>query len=373
MMDSGDGPPKKHVATTAGRELEGTGGASQSQSATKAEESSCFSSWYDLKCHLVSLIFPGSPFGTGIGLQDIDGYRYYPSFICPRERIDLARNHEWQETDAFLSSYPKSGTHFCGLVMVLIAHKGQYPEKTDLHTLFHSVEFKNGAGGDNSLDYNEPSPFGLPLPRVLISHMPQHHVKMNDVARFLYVMRDPVSTLASMRRMELLMFGPILCSKLDTFIEYNIKTRDTGWLDHVLGWWQVRDRSNLLLVTYEEMVTNPAEAVRKIANHMRVNLTDDEARLVVMKMDKQWALQNVDPYLFKAHTPFSPPDRDSTSKSGFIVNSDAIKEKLTKEQERSIREEYTRKIKAVMEDTGDASAAANATSFYNAHNRYFIA
>ena len=80
----------------------------------KDKESTCsLFNWYDVKCTLAKLVFPGSPFSTGNGLQDIDGYLYYPSFICTKEKIMQARQYDWAENDTFLSSYPKSGTHFC--------------------------------------------------------------------------------------------------------------------------------------------------------------------------------------------------------------------------------------------------------------------
>jgi len=103
---------------------------------------------------------------------------------------------------------------------------------------------------------------------------------------------------------------------------------------------------------------------------MKVNLTEVETQSVTEKMDKKWALENVDPYLFQAKTPFSPPERDGVSKSGFIVDSAAVKEKLSKAQEEEIRAEYTKKIKALM-TSEDPSVVANATSFYYANRSYF--
>jgi len=337
----------------------------------KDKESTCsLFNWYDVKCTLAKLVFPGSPFCTGNGLQDIDGYLYYPSFICTKEKITQARQYDWAENDTFLSSYPKSGTHFCALTMVLIANRGNFPAKCDLHKQMYSAEFIPGPSGDNSRDIMEPHPSDLPIPRVIISHMPQHHVKLGGAARFMYVMRDPVATLASLRRMEILMFGPHLMSKLCDFIEFNIRGRSTGWLDHVLGWWKVRDQPNILILNYEEMVKSPVDSVRKIASHMKVGLTEVEIKSVAEKMDKKWALENVDPYLFQAKTPFSPPERDGVSKSGFIVDSAAVKEKLSKDQEEEIRTEYTKKIKTLM-TSEDPAVVANATSFYYANRSYF--
>ena len=112
---------------------------------------------------------------------------------------------------------------------------------------------------------------------------------------------------------------------------------------------------------------------------MKIPLTETQIKTVVQKMDKKWALEHVDPYLYQAKTPFSPPDRDNQTHSAFIV--DTTKEttgieKFTVAQEQEICQEYTRKMHKIMEhlDSSDAAlatAAANAKSFYE-HNRCYF-
>ena len=111
--------------------------------------------------------------------------------------------------------------------------------------------------------------------------------------------------------------------------------------------------------------------------HMKVALTENQINTVVQKMDKKWALEHVDPYLYQAKTPFSPPDRDNQTHSAFIVDTTkGNMEKFTKVQEVEIRQEYTRKIQQIMEhlnseDVALATAAANAKSFYEHNREYF--
>lgn len=325
---------------------------------------------YNIKCYALYPLFAMGGGTTG-RFQEIDGYLYYPSFVCPPKQIAHARSKEWVQADLVCSSYPKSGTHFVQLTTLLIGFKGELPPRTCLHSLSYSVEFQHGATGDHSRFLEEP-PENYPTnPRVCMTHMPQHHLKLSDAARFVYVMREPVSTLASLRRMGHLLFGPVLSPPLEHFIKFQLYGRKTGWLDHVLGWWSVRDKPNVLLLTYESMVNEPERAVRQLATHMRVDLTDAQVEMVVRKMDKEWALENIDPHLFQAKTPFSPPDRDNQSKSGFIVDTNNITEKLTAAQEGDIRDEYTRMIRFLMDNTQDPVAAANATSFFENNRSYF--
>ena len=183
-------------------------------------------SLYNLKCYAIWPFITAAG-GTLGGLQNIDGYLYYQSFICPPELIAKARAYEWKENDVLGCSYPKAGTHFLMLTTLLIAFKGDLPEKTCIHSLTMSAEFVPGKTGSNSIsmDSTEPSPT---TPRICLSHMPMHHVKYNETSCFLYVMRDPVASLASYRRMEYLLFGPILSPSVEDFIKFHLHTRETG-------------------------------------------------------------------------------------------------------------------------------------------------
>jgi hypothetical protein len=66
------------------------------------------------------------------------------------------------------------------------------------------------------------------------------------------------------------------------------------------------------------MIKEPENCVRKLSKLINVNLTQEEVSKVVTCMDKKWALENIDPYLFEARTPLSPPasTRHKMSKSG---------------------------------------------------------
>ena len=325
--------------------------------------------FYAVKCYTFYPMFTYIGGGPQGGLQNIDGYLYYPEFICSKDRIAKARAHDWSEGDFVASTFPKSGTHFMMLTALLIGFKGELPPKVDIHKLAYAPEFNP----DNNCRPLDDPPENYPTnPRVCITHMPFHHLKINsETACFCSVFRDPVASLASLRRMEYLLFGPIMSPTLRYFLDFNLYKRPSGWLDHVLGWWSARDKSNVLILTYEDMVQEPEQAVKRLASYMKVTLTQDEVHKVVTCMDKKWAIEHVDPYLYSPKTPFTPPDRDAASKSAFIVDTNSITEKFTKEEEHEIRLEYTRKIKAIMEQKEDLAAAANAASFFQAHPSYF--
>jgi hypothetical protein len=145
--------------------------------------------YYKINCYLSLPSFFLNGGITG-GYQNIDGYYYYPKKTNPPEMIKIAREKEWSTGDLFLATYPKSGTHFGILTSLLVLYKGEFPPKSDLHSLCYAPEF---SVENNCRQLDEPS---LTTPvRVLESHMPQHHVKYSESAKYLYIMRDPVTTL----------------------------------------------------------------------------------------------------------------------------------------------------------------------------------
>ncbi len=48
------------------------------------------------------------------------------------------------------------------------------------------------------------------------------------------------------------------------------------WHEFTAGYWNWRDRPNVLFLTYEQMQDDPVGAIRRIAELMEVNLTEEE-------------------------------------------------------------------------------------------------
>ena len=64
------------------------------------------------------------------------------------------------------------------------------------------------------------------------------------------------------------------------------------------------------------MVSSPRASIDKIARMGGIAPLNNAKRDgVVEKMSLEWSLKNIDPFHFKATTPFSPPDAQLASKS----------------------------------------------------------
>ena len=98
---------------------------------------------------------------------------------------------------------------------------------------------------------SEPRETSPTHPRVICTHMPPLHLNFDASAsagaRFLTVIRDPVATMSSLRRMEQLLFGG-MAGSLDSMLEWDLQTRETGWLEYALSWWAHREHKSVLIL-----------------------------------------------------------------------------------------------------------------------------
>lgn len=44
------------------------------------------------------------------------------------------------------------------------------------------------------------------------------------------------------------------------------------FFDHVLGYWKRREESNIMFVKYEDLLTDPVNIIKKIAEFLEVNI-----------------------------------------------------------------------------------------------------
>lgn len=68
---------------------------------------------------------------------------------------------------------------------------------------------------------------------------------------------------------------------LDTFI--NGKVSWGSWFDHVKGWWEIRDKYQILFLFYEDMKRNPKHEIQKVMQFMGKNLDEDVVDKIVLE------------------------------------------------------------------------------------------
>jgi hypothetical protein len=99
------------------------------------------------------------------------------------------------------------------------------------------------------------------------------------------VARDPKDTFVSAYHfMRAEFMGPMTPS-VANFLEYFFSPsfQFCPWAEFVAGYWNIRDRPNVLFLTYEDMKKDLRGTVRRIAEFLKVPLSESEVDAVVQR------------------------------------------------------------------------------------------
>ncbi|HEX4025533.1 MAG TPA: sulfotransferase domain-containing protein [Steroidobacteraceae bacterium] len=188
--------------------------------------------------------------------------------------------------DVLVCSYFKSGTNWTMQIAVQIAHLGQASFE-HIHDLVAWPETRSRFGMSIAVPITDEAPWrnaptGL---RVIKTHLPMDKVPYTAAARYICVVRDPKDVfVSSFHFVRSSMLGPLMPSKarwLENFLSPN--TISGSWAAHLHSYWQIRQRDNVLFLTYEEMKRDLPATVRRIARLMNVTLTAQQFDAVVQQ------------------------------------------------------------------------------------------
>ena len=190
-----------------------------------------------------------------------------------------------QAGDVFACAGFKSGTTWLLQIATQVAHRGA-AEFTDIH---HVVPWPDCPPVLERylVPLGDPSPLARSptARRVIKTHLPFDAVPYSESARYIGLVRDPKDAcVSSYHFMRALIFGPAMPS-VATWVKSFTRPDfvPVSWAAHLQSYWRVRDRPNVLFLTYEELKRDAAGGVRRIAEHMGVELTAAELAEVVRR------------------------------------------------------------------------------------------
>jgi hypothetical protein len=186
------------------------------------------------------------------------------------------------EHDVFICSYFKSGTNWTMQIATQIAYRGRAAFE-HIHELVPWPDIPDKAGFALPMSDDRPRaacPTGL---RVIKTHLALGPVPYSPAARYVCVVRDPkdvfVSSYHFIRSMALGPAMPSVRGWLDAYLSPD--TALGSWAEHLHSYWSIRDRANVLFLTYEQMRADLPGTVDSIAGLMGVALAADERAAVV--------------------------------------------------------------------------------------------
>lgn len=184
-------------------------------------------------------------------------------------RIRAPKNSELAifDDDVFLVSYPKSGNTWMRFLVANLIRKPQYPAIDFYNVHDYCPEWENLSGKIQ----DKKNPY-----KIFKSHQPY-----NDLfGKVVYIVRDPRDMYISYCHYML----PSLKEKWDLaqFIE-KFDSPYGRWSTHVASWVNSEkgNSSDFCLIKYEDMLTNPVENLRKVAEFIGLPVCDEELKSAV--------------------------------------------------------------------------------------------
>jgi hypothetical protein len=113
---------------------------------------------------------------------------------------------------------------------------------------------------------------------VIKTHARAQFVPYHADAKYICVVRDPKDVIVSgYHFFGAMLLGPLMPS-VDTWVRHCTSDQSVfhPWPEFTAGYWNWRDRPNVLFLTYEAMQHDPVGTIRRIAELMEVNLTEEE-------------------------------------------------------------------------------------------------
>jgi len=205
------------------------------------------------------------------------GFIPFP-FMITQEHMDLlAKEFALKDDDAFVVTYPRSGTTWTEQIVHLLVHRGEQGDQLLTEAVPWLETIPHRPKGMTLLDDMQGR-------RLFTSHLPYPlmPVSTTSTAKYIYVARNPKDVATSFyfhdqskggyegtwdEHFQLFMNGGL------TFGSY---------FDHVLPWWEAsKDNKNILFLKYEDMKKDLAGNVTKIASFLDIETDSDLINKVV--------------------------------------------------------------------------------------------
>jgi hypothetical protein len=223
-----------------------------------------------------------------------------PGAICSPATFAAAQRHRPGPEDVFVATQMKCGTTWMQQMVYEAVSRGKGDLGDEGHR--HLYAISPWIESTASVSMEDAPLVGARPTRIIKTHLPTELCPYDERARYVYVLRHPVSCFAScvdFMHAGMGLAAPDRAGLLDWFCSDEMWWGP--WPDHADGWWRWSDRDNVLFLHYEDMKRDLAGAVRRVSDHLGLDLDPGELAAVTEKSDYGWMKRHEE--RFEMHAP----------------------------------------------------------------------
>jgi len=213
-------------------------------------------------------------FGASGRMIKRSGY-LLPEFTS--KSLDTIKSFEVRDTDLFVCSFPKSGTTWVQYIVQLLEQECGILPASNLEGEFPYMEYVYP--GVKAISAKQGT-------RRIKTHLPLEllpaDVVDNGKGKVIYIARNPkdvsVSYFHFARMLSELKYEGDFANFHEKFVSGRVAY--SPWPQHVRGFWENRNKSNVLFLTYEDLHQFPEKCVTQIASFLELNVNKESIERV---------------------------------------------------------------------------------------------
>jgi hypothetical protein len=219
-----------------------------------------------------------------------------PTGSCSVQSFERGAAYQPTPADVFVVTQMKCGTTWMQHVVYEVLRRGAGDLVISGTTLYAVSPWLEGR---RSVALENAPLIGAPGHRIIKTHFPTQLCPYTPEAKYVYVVRHPVSCFASCVDFVVTNVGR-MAPGLETFEEWFCTSELMWWgtwTEHVKGWWQrSRESDNVLFVHFEDMKRDLPAVIKRVAAFLQIELLEDEVAHVASKCSFHYMQQHQDTF-----------------------------------------------------------------------------